>query len=209
MSQKRPHEPETDGTVKKRKHGFSVGPANLPDGTYRRKVQKIKQGLIENAKIKKDYAAVKKRDSTLAAERSRSSTARADVIDEAPTPGPNLELHPDRLALLHNDRGEGAEDEDSNIPQHQASRQRKPRERTNPYTRQLEKAEERRVQADQRRREREAAEQERQRKREDRERWRRQIAKARQPGKDGKRRLGRESKVLYEKVKRMVEADKA
>lgn len=33
-------EPKTDSAIKKRK-GFSVGPANLPDGTYRRKSERF------------------------------------------------------------------------------------------------------------------------------------------------------------------------
>lgn len=36
--------------------GFSVGPANLPDGTYKRKVDKIKRTLIHKAKVKKSYS---------------------------------------------------------------------------------------------------------------------------------------------------------
>lgn len=39
----------------KKKLGFSVGPANLPDGTYKRKVTKIKERLIHKAKVKKQY----------------------------------------------------------------------------------------------------------------------------------------------------------
>ncbi|KAI5284581.1 hypothetical protein KEM52_002846, partial [Ascosphaera acerosa] len=35
---------------KRKGKGFSVGPANLPDGTYRRKVTKIKEDLIHKAK---------------------------------------------------------------------------------------------------------------------------------------------------------------
>lgn len=33
------------------------------------------------------------------------------------------------------------------------------------------------------------------------------MAKARRPGRDGKRKLGRESKVLFERVKRMMEGE--
>jgi hypothetical protein len=43
-----------------------------------------------------------------------------------------------------------------------------------------------------------------------RERWRREMAKARGQGKGGagKRKLGRESKVLLEKVQRLIEREK-
>lgn len=45
-------------SAKKQKGGFSVGPANLPDGTYKRKVDKIKNTLIHNAKVKKKHFKV-------------------------------------------------------------------------------------------------------------------------------------------------------
>jgi hypothetical protein len=44
--------------VQSKKKGFSVGPANLPDGTYRRKVTKIKKNLIHKAKVKKQYSKI-------------------------------------------------------------------------------------------------------------------------------------------------------
>jgi hypothetical protein len=40
MGLKRPHDKASQGAVEpqhKKRKGFSVGPANLPDGTYRRK----------------------------------------------------------------------------------------------------------------------------------------------------------------------------
>jgi hypothetical protein len=40
----------------KKRKGFSVGPANLPDGVYKRKVTKIKERLIHKAKVKKQYS---------------------------------------------------------------------------------------------------------------------------------------------------------
>jgi len=40
----------------KKKTGFRVGPANLSDGTYKRKVDKIKKTLIHKAKVKKQYS---------------------------------------------------------------------------------------------------------------------------------------------------------
>ncbi|KAI5279629.1 hypothetical protein KEM52_004318, partial [Ascosphaera acerosa] len=44
----------------------------------------------------------------------------------------------------------------------------------------------------------------RQQQREDNRRFRDAMLKAKQPGRDGKRRLGRESGVLLDKIKRMV-----
>lgn len=52
MGKERSDAPRPD---KKRK-GFSVGPANLPDGLYKRKVTKIKETLIHRAKVKKQYS---------------------------------------------------------------------------------------------------------------------------------------------------------
>ena len=51
--------PETNpvpASGRKKKRGFSVGPANLPDGVYRRKVTKIKESLIHKAKVRKQYS---------------------------------------------------------------------------------------------------------------------------------------------------------
>merc|ERR1712230_280016 len=51
MSLKRSrHEVSEDAQPKKKRKGFSVGPANLPDGTYRRKTQKIKSDLMQKAR---------------------------------------------------------------------------------------------------------------------------------------------------------------
>jgi hypothetical protein len=37
MGSKRPHEADAKSSVKKQKSRFAIGPANLPDGTHRRK----------------------------------------------------------------------------------------------------------------------------------------------------------------------------
>ncbi|KAF3937359.1 hypothetical protein ABW19_dt0204508 [Dactylella cylindrospora] len=50
------------GTGKSKGKGFTVGPANLPDGTYRRKAQKIKKGLIQRAKLKKNLEKIKREE---------------------------------------------------------------------------------------------------------------------------------------------------
>ncbi|PHH71147.1 hypothetical protein CDD83_5264 [Cordyceps sp. RAO-2017] len=55
-------EPEPASASKKpRRGGFRVGPDNLPDGPWRRKVTKIKKDLIHRAKVKKAYAKIKAR----------------------------------------------------------------------------------------------------------------------------------------------------
>ncbi|KAK3400133.1 hypothetical protein B0T20DRAFT_177779 [Sordaria brevicollis] len=56
----RDEDPATGAPDKKKaKHGFRVGPENLPDGAWKRKVTKIKKELITKAKVKKQYAKIK------------------------------------------------------------------------------------------------------------------------------------------------------
>jgi hypothetical protein len=62
----------------------------------------------------------------------------------------------------------------------------------------------RKAEAESRRLEFEEREKEKKQKIEERERFRRAMAKARTGGKNGQRKLGKESTVLLEKVKRMV-----
>ena len=81
-----------------------------------------------------------------------------------------------------------------------ASRRSKPR----PFEWESRLAEQKREEARARQLVFEASNRERQEKAEERERFRRLMAKARKPDKNGQRRLGRESKVLLEKVKKIV-----
>jgi len=83
-------------------------------------------------------------------------------------------------------------------------RQQKRRSKTNPFNRETREAQKRREETEKRAQAREQSEAQRKKKLEDRERMRKAVAKARKPGKDGKRRLGRESHVLLEKVKKLV-----
>ena len=75
-----------------------------------------------------------------------------------------------------------------------------------PFQNEAREAARQKEQAKKRREVAEEARKERERKTEIRERERRAMAKARKPGRDGQRRLGRESGVLLEKVRRMVGA---
>lgn len=187
MSLKRPlpldnaNDSSTTQPQKKRK-GFSVGPANLPDGTYRRKTQKIKDDLIQKAKVKKAYAKVK-------AEAARSERPSIYTEPEPTHANPaSLELHPDRQAMV---------DAPDVPPASVAPRQRRdPKERKQKPDRY---AQEKAIAAQ--RREEMAA---RQRVREEREKERHAMSKARRPGRDGKIKLGRQSQVLLSRVKRLV-----
>ncbi|CAK4033732.1 Hypothetical predicted protein [Lecanosticta acicola] len=196
MSDKRKRDREEGGSErKKQKRGFVVGPDNLPDGTYRRKNQKIKQNLIEKAKLKKDYAKLKKQGKLPTEEESLPKPASMAVEDEAEAEEPTTAPHPDRQTLIDNE-------EEEPLPQERPPRQRKPK--AIPFQKEHEAAQKRKAEAEERRKAREEAEKERQRKIEEREKFRRAMAKARTGGKNGQRKLGRESKPLLEKVKRLV-----
>ncbi|GAD96532.1 conserved hypothetical protein [Paecilomyces variotii No. 5] len=189
---------ENEQPPAKKKKGFSVGPANLPDGTYRRKTQKIKNDLIQKAKVKKAYAKIKEQE---LADIKPVFTDRDDEQDDkdgsAPQSG-SLELHPDRQAMLNapspepqprprkdgSNRTKNGRDENG---------RRKRRPKPSAFAKEMEIAEKRRQEAEARRKEREARQKERE-----------AMMRAKKPDQFGKRRLGRESKVLLSKVQRMV-----
>ncbi|KAJ0353344.1 hypothetical protein COL154_003409 [Colletotrichum chrysophilum] len=246
---------------KKPRKGFRVGPENLPEGPWRRKVEKKKAELIRKAKIKKQYAKIKERE--LAAQSSSKKqqqqqqqladssddedepmnepqTSEAPQVDstspeleqseEKPTPsGPDpSEVHPTRSDLIANDgelpnpntiavkrkhgKGEHEDDhdadgkdgeDDAGVDRYEPRKPRRPR-KPGYYEKQLEHAEKRKAEAEARRAEIQRRREERERKVADRERFRRAMAKARKGSENGQRKLGRESSLLLEKVKRMV-----
>ncbi|KAJ5577009.1 hypothetical protein N7535_003935 [Penicillium sp. DV-2018c] len=184
--------------VKKRK-GFSVGPANLPDGTYRRKTQKIKNDLIHKAKVKKAYAKIKAQELATAPKKSiyeiveeneKEITKHEEKpVEEAPT----LELHPDRIAMLNEPEPEPAPAPRPERRQRGDGKQRERRPKPSAFTREMEIAEKRRKAEEQRQKEREAKQKERE-----------ALLRAKRPDQFGKRRLGRESNALLSRVQRMV-----
>jgi len=193
----------------KRKHSsaFQVGPANLPDGTRKRKADRIKEALIQRAKIRQDFEKVKKRK--LQEEGDEEQVTRRDVYEETEEAeeGATGEAvaaapHPDRQALMDGPAPAQEDDEQTGRFQRRDRRLRKPRE--NPYAKQMSWAQKQKEDADRRREEREEAERQRQQKLKDREKMQRMIKKAKRPTIDGKRKLGRESGFLLEKVKRML-----
>ncbi|KAK4995612.1 hypothetical protein LTR66_004615 [Elasticomyces elasticus] len=199
MTQKHAREDDdAESKVKKRKVGFSVGPANLPDGTYRRKAIKIKKHLIEKAKIKKDYAKIKARE--------QSVPKPSAPLNEPNGPEPTTEPHAARQALI-DAQAASPDSEKQPKPSHALrdpvqKRARKPKPA--PFAAEYRAAQTRKEEAEVRRREREEAERQRQTKQEERERFRRAMAKARTGGRNGQRKLGRESTVLLERVKKIV-----
>jgi hypothetical protein len=228
MSEKRKREddaPKPDyrpGKKKqKQKGGFRVGPANLPDGAYKRKTQEIKRSLIQKAHLRKEYEKAKKHDG-LRKEREEipiPASVRAELdkqkaqpdedasdgeeewagIAEEAAPEPSTAPHPDRQNLMDQAPVDG---DNSAEEQPRPRKPRKPKHQ--PFKREHEAALKRKAEAEERRKAREEAEKQRQQKIEEREKFRKAMAKARTGGKNGQRKLGRESLPLLQKVKRMV-----
>jgi hypothetical protein len=190
MSIKRPHDNSDENTSNKKRKGFSVAPANLPDGTYRRKATKIKNDLIQKAKVKKAYAKVKA-DEAKAAETAalEGDAPLAENATEAQREGGGMEIHPERQAML--DSPNQTQQDYGDVNGFRSRQRRKPKQSR--YQKELAEAEERRAQAELRRVAREA-----------RQKERKQMAKAKRPGKDGKMKLGRQSTVLLSRIKRMT-----
>ncbi|KAI9696816.1 MAG: hypothetical protein M1836_005178 [Candelina mexicana] len=199
MAPKRSHDEhgtgaEAEGRAKKPRKGFSVGPENLPDGTYRRKVQKIKKDLIHKAKLKRSYAKIKAQEAELS-----SSVPVPPLI--APDEESKLELHPERQAMLDEPNSESTPDRKFD-ERPSRSRVRKPK--PVPFEREAKLAKRRRLDAEARKKEREESDRQRQQKLEQRERFRKAMAKARTGGRNGQRKLGRESEVLLKRVQRVM-----
>jgi len=124
-----------------------------------------------------------------------------DPTIEAAPPA-SLEPHPDRLPLLSQTSPDPTSPLINHNPHHPTKYQRKPK--IDPFSRSSHEAQRRKQEVDRRREEKERAEQERQRKLKERERHRKAMAAARKGGKNGQRKLGRESGVLLDRVRRIV-----
>ncbi|KAJ9654042.1 hypothetical protein H2198_006841 [Neophaeococcomyces mojaviensis] len=220
MSKRKREDHDNAQQEKKQRNGFSVGPANLPDGTYRRKTQKIKNDLIQKAKVKKEYAKIKSHEGGEDDAGPRYDPYAETVDPTRPEAVEDLEeitavetageIHPERQAML--DRPEDEVQEEGRYERKRSKRfmpmdgrdgshdrnwkLRAKHDTTRPvrYQNEFAQAEEKKAQLQAR----EAA-------REQRERERHAMAKARKPGKDGKQKLGRQSNVLLSRVKRLVE----
>ncbi|KAI0859999.1 hypothetical protein F4860DRAFT_232986 [Xylaria cubensis] len=252
QSKKRPIESDDapGPAAKKHRKGFRVGPENLPDGAWRRKVDRIKKDLIHKAKVKKAYKKIKTTELATSSATSKPALTnidpssvtivnteteddggsadrdeggdnvsdREDENEEDGSEPPSPQIHPQRQAMLDDDddglenapRETTKDNDDDGKPAEDEQRQRK-REHPNRQKRKpgyfdkaLTVAERKKAEAAERAAEQARREAERQRKTGEREHFRRAMAKARKPGRDGQRRLGRESGILLEKVKKMV-----
>jgi len=167
-------------------------------------VQKIKKDLIHKAKVKKEFAKLKQRDQD-AEPHPKPSPYAADIEDpvaaDMTPPEPTTEPHPDRQHLMNTSASP-----EPTVPEPRESQQwpRRPkRAKRAPFSKEAARAQKAKEEAEARSQAREEAERQRQGKIEERERFRRAMAKSRDP-RTGQRKLGRESKVLLEKVKRIV-----
>ncbi|KAI1334824.1 hypothetical protein F5Y15DRAFT_420444 [Xylariaceae sp. FL0016] len=215
MAPKRPLESDSTAgpAAKKHRKGFRVGPQNLPDGPWKRKVDKIKKDLIHKAKVKKAYKKIKAAE---IAKTSKSTStgpeesASDDDDEETPAP-PSPQLHPERQAMLDSDDEEEEEPAEApepvpapKGPDHRPQRPRTQARKPGYFDKANAAAARRKTEMEARQRAFEERDAERRRKNEERERFRRLSRKARTPAADGQRKLGRESGLLLEKVKKMV-----
>lgn len=159
-------------------------------------VTKIKKQLIHKAKVKKAYAKIKARDQP---DPSPPSAAPPPASREQP-------MHPTRELMLADEQRAQAGAEGS--PAHAAPSEGRRRRTRRPgyYDKQLAEAEERRRRAEDAAREAQRRREERARKLAERDRVKRAMAKTRGP--DGRKKLGRESSLLLDKVKKLVAEDK-
>lgn len=157
---------------------------------------KIKKDLIQKAKIKKAYAKLK---AQAPIKNPHMPATTPPLADEHATE-PSQEIHPERQAMLDAPK--------ESTPPPGSEFQRQPRERKPRRPKYFEKeqafAEQQKAEAEARQAEFERRNKERREKIEERERFRKAMAKARTGGKNGQRKLGKESKVLLERVKRIV-----
>lgn len=166
-------------------------------------VQKIKKNLIRKAQLKKSYSKLKSREPELF-QPSENSIGEPTSAEEA-APEASLELHPERQAMLDN---EDPEPSPKNI--NGTDRRKDPgscrRPRPTSFGKEVGLANQQREERTARRSAFEEANREREAKQKERGKFRKVMLRAKTAGKShNERRLGRESKVLLEKVKRMVQ----
>lgn len=177
-------------------------------------VDRVKRDLIHRAKVKKEYAKIKAADQKAAEAKARPShgdNEGDDAADEVKSPQGDAkggegeqeeeQIHPTRQLMLKDEEMAqvGADPEKTTgFSDGQRRRTRRP----GYYDKQLQKAAERREEAETKRAEFERRMEERAQKRAEREKFKKAMAKTRD--KDGKKKLGRESSLLLEKVKRLV-----
>lgn len=183
--------------------------------------QRIKKHLIEKAKIKASYAKLIARENQsqpssaigrLSSQQDESTNEQGDgaFSGDLHQPASN-EPHPARQALidaapvsatkahLSSDFNWGLNEEFN-----ERVRQRPRSQKQVPFSREMKHAQQAKEEAVKRREDMAAALAQRERRRAERDRWRKAIEKSKGGGPHGQAKLGRQSEVLLEKVKRMV-----
>ncbi len=160
-------------------------------------VIKIKKDLIHKAKVKKSYAKLKAREPITP---KPIPTESIEPVQPA-----SQELHPERQAMLDAPRQPTPPPNQTQSFSQRPQQQRRSK-RPGYFEKEQAFAAQKKAEAEARRLEFERREKERKEKIEERERFRRAMAKARTGGKNGQRKLGKESKVLLDKVRRIVGA---
>lgn len=157
--------------------------------------------MIRKAKVKKSYQKLKQREHF---EKPDGIPAIYQTLEEPKEPA-SLELHPDRQAMLSGPELKRLHSTDTTNGDGVGWQPRERRRKKAPFEKEARLAEQRRAEEMARRKEFEENRQKREQKLEERGRFRKAMAKARLVGKNGQRRLGRESALLLEKAKRIME----
>lgn len=193
---------------------------------------KIKKELITKAKVKKQYAKIKAEHKKQAeaeptiAEAAQIHPERQAMLDSsarphrrrpqatddaAPTPASETETNPAVPEQeQEQDQDQQHQHQYQQEPERQKKRRNEPRERRprqqrpDYFRKELAAAELARQQAEARAAETARREEERRRRVDERERYRKAMAKAKAPGRDGKRKIGRESTVLLDRVRKLM-----
>lgn len=173
-------------------------------------VAKTKKDLIHKAKVKKQYAKVKaeagetgKAQREKAAAPAHSDDENGDVAKaegEDKAEGEGEALHPTRQLML---KDEEAAQTGATSDLAASDGQRRRTRRPGYYDKQLQRADEKRQENEARAAEAQRRREERERKMAERDRYKRAMKKT--WGRDGKKKLGRESGLLLERVRKMVE----
>jgi hypothetical protein len=185
----------------------------------------IKRNLIEKAKLKKEYAKQLQQagDDILPKRPATYATTEDDAPDapDSPKEDAQLEVAPEPLKAPRNPKSKpkpkspspgptpapapveeaSTEEAESNLSGIHHSR----RQKIIPFAKEHRFAQRQKREAEERREAYETSQRERAEKTEERERFRKAMAKARSGGKNGQRKLGRESTVLLDRIKRMVQ----
>lgn len=164
-----------------------------------------KKVKAEAAKEAEEKQRKPKGADTLHRQQPAEGTGEAPVADGGPEPAepqgrePEV-LHPTRQLMLKDE--EAAQTGAASGEQGASDGSRRRTRRPGYYEKQLDKAEQQRLEKEAKAKEFQRRQDERQHKIEERQRYKRAIAKT--IGRDGKKKLGRESHLVLDKVKRMV-----